>query len=936
MTEEHKRLAAARALEAPWRKWGPYLSERQWGTVREDYGPTGDAWNYLSHDLARSHAFRWGEDGIAGFCDDQQILCVGVALWNGKDPILKERLFGLTNSEGNHGEDVKEYYYYLDATPTHSYMRYLYKYPQRAFPYLDLVETNRSRSRADHEYELIDTGVFDDDRYFDVFVDYAKASPDDLLIEIQACNRGPDAAPLHILPMFWFRNVWSHAEAPRPVLSCKRADRSIIDVASAALGNYSIVCERGAELLFADNETNPVRARGVRPVADRERQYFKDGINNYLVLGDQSAINPKRVGTKAAAHYQLRIPAGASQSVRLRLRPRHGRNGDSASASDRAQALLATDFTSALAARRREADEFYAAIIPQSLSDDDRRIARQASAGMLWSKQFYSYDVDAWLGEHGAGHGNGKGKGDGPTAAAGGASPRNDQWHHMVSDDIISMPDKWEYPWYAAWDLAFHSIPLGLVDPDFAKQQLLLLLQERYLHPNGQVPAYEWNFSDVNPPVHAWAAYFLYQQEKQRTGKGDIVFLKCVYQKLLLNFTWWINRKDPAGRNVFEGGFLGLDNIGVFDRSATLPSGGHLEQADGTAWMAFYAQMMLQISLELALHDPSYADMALKFFEHFIWIASAMVHIGGHGAMWNDDDGFFYDVLRTPNRPDRQLKVRSMVGLLPLCAVAVIDEHVMAQLPELQRRAGWFARHRPHLVRNIHDPRRPGFRDRRMLSLLSEDRLRRVLARMLDENEFLSPFGIRSLSRYHLDHPCEFELGGERLSVGYLPAESDTGMFSGNSNWRGPVWLPVNGLLIRALLNYFAYFGPTFKIECPTGSGRRMTLYEVARNISERIAKIFRADQRGRRPVFGGAHKFSDDPLWRDQLLFYEYFHGDNGAGIGASHQTGWTGLVAPLLHYFATVPPAQALELWSPSAPPVTRRKRAPGSGRPEAGRSR
>ena len=697
-----------------------------------------------------------------------------------------------------------------------------------------------------------------------------------------------------------------------------------------------MICERGAELLFADNETNPVRARGVRPVVDREHPYFKDGINNYLVLGDESAVNPKRVGTKAAAHYQLSIPAGASRSVRLRLRPRSGRNGDGAGASARAQALLAADFTTTLAARRREADEFYAAIIPQSLSEDDRRIARQASAGMLWSKQFYSYDVDAWLAEHGANHAHASRHRNGTGAGSADVSRRNDQWHHMVSDDIISMPDKWEYPWYAAWDLAFHSIPLGLVDPDFAKQQLLLLLQERYLHPNGQVPAYEWNFSDVNPPVHAWAAYFLYQQEKQRTGKGDVAFLKSVYQKLLLNFTWWINRRDPGGRNVFEGGFLGLDNIGVFDRSATLPSGGHLEQADGTAWMAFYAQMMLQISLELALHDPSYADMALKFFEHFIWIASAMVHIGGQGAMWDDEDGFFYDVLRTPDGPDRQLKVRSMVGLLPLCAVAVIDEHVMAQLPELQRRAGWFARHRPHLVSNIHDPRRPGFRDRRMLSLLNEERLRRVLARMLDENEFLSPFGIRSLSRYHLDHPCEFELGGERLSVGYLPAESDTAMFSGNSNWRGPVWLPVNGLLIRALLNYFGYFGPTFKVECPTGSGRRMTLYEVARNISERVANIFRADQRGRRPVFGGTRKFSDDPLWRDQLLFYEYFHGDNGAGIGASHQTGWTGLVAPLLHYFASVPPAQALELWSPLAPPVIRRKRAPGSGRPEAGRSR
>jgi hypothetical protein len=928
MTEEHKRLAAARAGEAPWRKWGPYLSERQWGTVREDYGPTGDAWNYLSHDLARSQAYRWGEDGIAGFCDDRQLLCFCIALWNGKDPILKERLFGLTNSEGNHGEDVKEYYFYLDATPTHSYMRYLYKYPQRAFPYLDLVETNRSRSRTELEYELIDTGVFDGDRYFDVFVNYAKASPDDLLIEIEARNRGPEAAPLHLLPTLWFRNVWSHSDGQRPVLSARRGDRPIIDVASPELGTYTVLCDPGARLLFADNETNPVRARGLRAAIDRDGPYFKDGINDYLVLGEKSAINPKRIGTKAAAHYYLRVAPGASQTVRLRIRPRQGRHGDGA--GDRAQVLLTTDFSSTIAARRREADEFYATIIPPSLSEDDRRIARQASAGMLWSKQFYSYDVDRWLADRGAAPGNGNGDG------LGHGHRRNHEWQHMVSDDIISMPDKWEYPWYAAWDLAFHSIPLGLVDPDFAKQQLLLLLQERYLHPNGQVPAYEWNFSDVNPPVHAWAAYYLYQQEKQRTGRADVAFLKSVYQKLLLNFTWWINRKDPAGRNVFEGGFLGLDNIGVFDRSATLASGGRLEQADGTAWIAFYAQMMLQISLELALHDPSYADMALKFFEHFIWIASAMVHIGGQGAMWNEEDGFFYDVLRTPDGRDRQLKVRSMVGLLPLCAVAVIDEHVMAQLPELQRRAGWFVRHRPHLVCNIHDPRRPGFRDRRMLSLLSADRLRRVLARMLDENEFLSPYGIRSLSRYHADHPYAFELGGEQLSVGYLPAESDTGMFGGNSNWRGPIWLPVNGLLIRALINYYGYFGPTFKVECPTGSGRRMTLYQVAREIAERLAGIFRADQRGRRPVFGGARKFSDDPLWRDQLLFYEYFNGDDGAGIGAAHQTGWTGLIAPLLNYFATVSPAQALELWSPPAPPATKRRRASGSGRPEAGRTR
>jgi hypothetical protein len=910
MTEESKRLAAATKKEAPWRKWGPYLSERQWGTVREDYGPTGDAWNYLSHDLSRSVAYRSGEDGIAGLSDDRQILCFALSMWNGLDPILKERLFGLTNSEGNHGEDVKEYYFYLDNTPTHSYMRYLYKYPQHPFPYADLVETNRHRSRSDLEYELLDTGIFDDNRYFDVTVEYAKASPEDILIEISVFNRGPEAAPLHLLPTLWFRNVWANSGEDKPELSAIHGAAPAIAARSSRLGEYALVCQRGAELLFVDNESNPARLEATASaglaVENRERRFFKDGINEYLVHRQEAAVNSLQVGTKAAAYYFLEVPPGERVPVRLRLgrlrdvfgsaRNRKHRNGDATSS------LLGTTFGNVMDLRRREADKFYGEILPTSLPEDRRRIVRQALSGMLWSKQFYDFDVNRWLADRGV---------DGQHTN-GGEPIRNCEWTHMVNDDVISMPDKWEYPWYAAWDLAFHSVPLGLVDPDFAKQQLLLLLQARYLHPSGQVPAYEWNFGDANPPVHAWAAYFLFQSDKRRTGRADLGFLKSVYQKLLLNFTWWANRKDPTGRNVFEGGFLGLDNVGIFDRSASLPTGGHLEQADGTAWMAFYAQMMLQISLELALDDRSYVDMALKFFEHFIWIASAMIHIGGQGEMWDEEDGFFYDVLRTPDGKARRLKVRSMVGLLPLCAATVLSDKVMSELPELQQRAGWFVRNRPQLVSNIHDPRLPGYRDRRLLSLLSEGRLRRVLSRVLDEEEFLSPFGIRSLSRHHLSNPYVLECCGNEFKVGYLPAESDNVMFGGNANWRGPVWLPVNGLVVRALLNYYGYYGPNFKIECPTGSGRRLTLYEVAKEISDRLARIFTIDESGRRPLFGRTRKFTDDPLWSDNLLFYEYFHGDNGAGIGASHQTGWTGLIASLVHYFATVSPKQALDLWS------------------------
>jgi hypothetical protein len=899
MNAEGRRLVAARTQAAPWRKWGPYLSERQWGTVREDYGTSGDAWSYLSHDLARSFAYRWGEDGIAGISDDSQILCFALALWNGRDPIVKERLFGLTNHEGNHGEDVKEYYFYLDSTPTHSYMRYLYKYPQAPFPYADLVETNRRRSRADREYELIDTGVFDDDSYFDVFVEYAKAGPEDVLIEITAFNRGMSAATLHILPTLWFRNTWRQANLERPVIRVAAGRGAGLEATSRKLGKYVLRCPRGAELLFVENETNPERWRTNGESNRGEAPFFfKDGINEYVIGNREGTINPRQVGTKAAARYTVDIAPGGRHALRLRL---IGGAAEVAGSDD--DTVLGKPFAKVMDHRKREADEFYAEVIPASLPEDRRRVMRQSLAGMLWSKQFYDYDVDTWLADRGTAPG-----------PAGGGGSRNADWSHMVSDDVISMPDKWEYPWCAAWDLAFHSIPLSLVDPDLAKRQLMMLLQERYLHPNGQVPGSEWNFGDVNPPVHAWAAYFLYQLDRRRTGHADVEFLKCIYNKLLLNFTWWVNRKDVTGRNVFEGGFLGLDSVGVLDRRAPLRTGGHLEQADGTAWMAFFAQSMLQISLELALDDRSYADMALKFFEHFIWIASAMIHIGGKGEMWDEEDGFFYDVLRTPDGRSQPLKVRSMVGLLPLCAATVISEEVMAALPQLQQRAGWFCSNRPHLVSNIHDPRRPGYRNRRLLSLLSEDRLRRVLSRLLDENEFLSPFGIRSLSRHHLEHPYQFGVGDQQFKVGYLPAESDSAMFGGNSNWRGPIWLPVNGLLVRALLNYYGYYGPNFTVECPTGSGRRVTLYEVAFEITERLARIFAADSRGRRPLFGVAPKFTDDRLWRDHLLFYEYFNGDDGAGVGASHQTGWTGLIASLIHYFATISPTEALNLWSPA----------------------
>jgi hypothetical protein len=887
MTAENVRLDEARQGNIPWKKWGPYLSERQWGTVREDYSDGGDAWNYFSHDQSRARAYRWGEDGLAGISDDRQRLCFALALWNGRDAILKERLFGLTNSEGNHGEDVKEYYFYLDSTPTHSYMKYLYKYPQAAFPYADLVESNRRRGRQDFEYELIDTGVFDEDRYFDVFVEYAKKSPEDILIRITAHNRGPAPADLHLLPTLWFRNQWSWQGVGRPLL--QKAGEGVIQATDQQLGDRYLTCEGNAPLLFTENETNTQAVFGIPNLSP----YVKDSFHRYVVQGQSDAVNPEMRGTKAAARYRLTIQPGESAVVRLRLS-----DVVPGSAADNGVALWGDRFDQVVEDRRREADEFYRAITPASLDADQANVMRQALAGMLWSKQFYHYDVDKWLEE----------RGSDPFKPARKAAPRNDHWHHMYNGDVISMPDKWEYPWYAAWDLAFHVVALTLADADFGKQQLKLMLRERYIHPNGQIPAYEWNFGDVNPPVHAWSTIFTYRLDKAQRGDGDRDWLKSCFQKLLLNFTWWVNRKDRAGRNVFEGGFLGLDNIGVFDRSAPLPTGGYLEQADGTAWMALFCQNMLEIAGELALTDPDYADMALKFCEHFLWIASAMGHLGQDTGMWDEEDGFYYDVLRMPDGQARRLKVRSMVGLLPLCAATCFEGDLIAKYPEIGERFSSFLNARPELTASIHDPRQRGVNGRRLASILNESKLRRVLARMLDENEFLSQYGLRSLSRFHADHPYVIQAGGQEYRVSYLPAESDTGMFGGNSNWRGPIWMPVNALVLRALLQYYSFYGDAFTVECPTGSGRQMNLYQVAEEIGRRLANIFLKDNAGRRPVYGGTAKFQHDPHWRDDLLFYEYFHGDNGAGLGASHQTGWTGVVARILHLFATLIPAQVL----------------------------
>ena len=879
---EQGRLVEAREQQAPWRKWGPYLSERQWGTVREDYSQDGNAWNYFSHDHSRSRAYRWGEDGLAGLSDDKQRLCFALALWNERDPILKERLFGLTNSEGNHGEDVKEYYFYLDSTPTHSYLKYLYKYPQAAYPYADLVEANRRRSRDELEYELLDTGVFDEDRYFDVFVEYAKASADDVLIKISIHNRGPEAAPLHLLPTLWFRNTWSWGRTvPKPVLS--HVDGQQIHAFHPEFGDYTLHYEGAAQPLFTENESNAARLWG----EPNGSPYVKDAFHEFVIGGRKEAVNPALSGTKAAAHYRIDVPAGGEHVVRLRL--------SQASATQ----PFAT-FDTILALRQHEADEFYDRITPASLSEDERRIHRQALAGMLWSKQYYYFDLDTWLEEHNA-H---------PLLGAR-HDVRNAEWFHMLNSDILSMPDKWEYPWYAAWDLAFHTLALSLVDIDFAKSQLLLLLKTLYAHPSGQIPAYEWNFSDVNPPVHAWATVFLYNLEKAQ-GREDVRFLEHSFQGLLLNFNWWVNRKDPEGRNVFAGGFLGLDNIGIFDRSAPLPTGGHLDQADGTAWMAFYCQNMLQMSLILSEVDSMYEDVAYRFLEHFLWIAYAMDRIGpNHDEMWDEQDGFFYDLLHLPDGSAQRLKVRSMVGLLPMCAATVFEPRREGHLERLNELIGLFRERHPEVLAHVApgDNGFVGFANRRLTSACNKEKLVRLLHYALDEREFFSPYGIRSLSAAHGRQPFDLHLGGGDYSVRYLPAESNNGMFGGNSNWRGPVWMPVNVLLIRGLLNMYQFYGNDLRVECPTGSGQQMTLFEVAKEIARRLSTIFLRNADGQRPVYGGTKKFQEDPHWRDHILFYEYFHGDNGAGLGASHQTGWTGLVALTLDFFARVDPKVALE---------------------------
>ncbi len=883
MTPEHQRLAETKKRTVSWKKWGPYLSERQWGTVREDYSPQGEAWDYFTHDQARSRAYRWGEDGILGISDHQQRLCFALSLWNGKDPILKERIFGLTGSEGNHGEDVKDYYFYLDSTPTHSYMKGLYKYPQTEFPYTQLVEENQRRERDGMEFELLDTGIFAQDRYYDVFVEYAKGCAEDILIKITIANRSQEPQTLHLLPTLWFRNTWlGDSNASKPILKVVQADDSlsVVEALHPSLGKRWLYCEGKTELLFTDNETNFKRLFGV----ENSSPYVKDGINNYVVNDEKTAVNPSKIGTKVAAYYILDICPRETVEIKLRL-------------SDLAnlEQPFNSHFDNIFQARIAEAEEFYQQITTSELNPDLLNIQRQAFAGMLWSKQYYYYSVEDWL----------NGDPNQPPPPPSRKQGRNREWIHLDNEDILSMPDKWEYPWFAAWDLAFHCIPLAIVDPEFAKHQLDLMTREWYMHPNGQIPAYEWNFSDVNPPVHAWATWRVYKIEQKNTGRGDRQFLERVFQKLLLNFTWWVNRKDAEGKNVFQGGFLGLDNIGVFDRSSPLPTGGHIEQADGTSWMAMYCLNMLTIALELALENPVYEDMATKFFEHFLYIADAMNHIGEDKTqLWDKEDGFFYDVLHLPQGEKIRLKVRSMVGLIPLFAVTTLEPEILNQLPNFKKRLEWFIKNRTYLKRNVACMETRGVGARRMLALCyvtlgrfeKEDKLRRVLEKLLDENEFFGDYGIRALSRYHQENPYIFQLDGKEYCVSYEPAESSSNLFGGNSNWRGPVWMPVNYLLIESLQKLHHYLGDDFKVECPTGSGNWMNLWEVAREISYRLTRIFIQDDTGQRPVYRAIDKFQNDPHWRDLILFYEYFHGDNGAGIGANHQTGWTGLVAKLI----------------------------------------
>ncbi|MBW0167759.1 MAG: glucosidase [Vulcanococcus sp.] len=880
LSPEHQRLADADQGQQPWRRWGPYLSERQWGTVREDDSPDGNAWESFSHDQARSRAYQWGEDGLAGISDDHQLLCFALALWNGKDPIIKERLFGLTNSEGNHGEDVKEYYYYLDSTPTHSYMRYLYKYPLNAYPYDDLVATNKARTRYDQEYELVDTGIFDKNEYCDVEVQYAKADPEDLLIQITVHNRSDQEAKLAVLPTLWFRNTWADGSSPKPLISRRSsaAGTASIGALHPELGAFTLTCNGADELVFTDNETN-TEFLFQQP---NQSPYTKCGINRYVVHGETAAVNPAQQGTKASAIYNLSIGAHASSTIKLRLT-----KGVVETRAD----LADSDFDQVLDRRQQDCDDFYADAMPAELSAEQKLVFRQAMAGMLWSKQFYNYDISPWLQQRGID----------PLGKKNNQSFRNQQWHHMNNCDVISMPDKWEYPWYAAWDLAFHTTTFACVDPSFAKQQLSLMLSSQYLHPNGQIPAYEWNFGDVNPPVHAWATYSVYLIDQMVHGKSDHQWLKQIFHKLLINFTWWLNRKDIDGNNVFQGGFLGLDNIGIFDRTESPEMGGRLEQADGTAWMAFYAQTMVQIAVELAQKDETYREYPAKFMRQFLSIAYAMINRNASESMWDEEDGFFYDVLRKNDGSSTRLKVRSMVGLIPLCAVQVFEKDVIDQydlaniLHQLQ--AKYPAQHS-----SFHDTRLEGHARRHMMSALDENNLQRVLKIMLDPDEFLGDYGIRSISKRHEHEPYRFVHNQQEYVVQYLPAESDSGLFGGNSNWRGPIWMPVNFMIIRALIVYFSYYGNNFKVEYPTGSGQMANLYEVAENLAQRLTSIFTRNAEGLRPVFGSQQTFQSDPNWKDYLLFYEYFHGDNGAGIGASHQTGWSGLACNLIYFFSSM----------------------------------
>jgi hypothetical protein len=879
-TTEHKRLKAYHERKSNWKSWGPYLSERAWGTVREDYSEHGTAWDYFPHDHARSRAYRWNEDGLAGISDRQQYLCFAVALWNGRDPILKERLFGLTGSQGNHGEDVKEYYFYLDSTPTHSYMKMLYKYPQAEFPYRDLVHENVQRGFTDLEYELLDTGVFAENRYFDVEVEYAKAEENDILIRISLTNRGPEAAECHVLPTLWYRNTWSWGYeagpmgnvAGKPVMKQIDGTDNILALRAdhPAQGTYYLYAQDASDLVFTENETNCERLFDTQNTSP----YVKDAFHRYLIDGQTRSVNPAREGTKAAALYATHIDPGETHTLRLRLSNTAGR-------------APFKGFEQTFRQRLREADQFYAAVQKPGLSEGEKRLQRQALAGMLWSKQLYYYDMEQWLeGDPGT-----------PSPPAARRNGRNRDWQHLNNFDVISMPDKWEYPWYASWDLAFHCIPLVLVDPDYAKRQLELMTREWYMHPNGQLPAYEWAFGDVNPPVHAWAAWRVYQIDAKQQGKPDRDFLERIYHKLLLNFTWWVNRKDEDGNNIFQGGFLGLDNISLFDRSAALPTGGHIDQSDGTAWMGFYSLCMMKIALELAKENPIYQDLATKFYEHSLGIAHAMTNCGGQGhCLWDPADEFFYDALHMPDGSVVPLKVRSLVGLMPLLAVETLEPNELDEMPTFERRLHWFTSNRPHLSGNMASVDILGVGARHLVAFLTPERLASVLRYMLDENEFLSDYGIRSISKVHQEQPFTLSFGGESFSINYQPAESQSDSFGGNSNWRGPIWFPINYLIIEALQKFYHYCGDDVKVECPTGSGNLMNLDEVARDLSRRLIRLFLRNQQGQRPIYGDTKIFQEDPHWRDLILFHEYFHGDNGAGLGASHQTGWTGLVAKLI----------------------------------------